>query len=148
MGRERFFLTLVRSSVANRSECECECTCYCTKQKQCSERNLISLKLKNRRSNLGRYFSLYSVSKFRDWHKQRECNSSLKLEVSSAFKIHIKALSSSAGNAVAQLVDALRYKPKVAGSNPNEVIGFCDLPNTSSRILAPGVDSVSSRNKS
>jgi hypothetical protein len=34
------------------------------------------------------------------------------------------------------LIEALRYKPKVAGSIPDEDIGFFNQPNPSSRAMA------------
>jgi hypothetical protein len=49
--------------------------------------------------------------------------------------------------AVAQLVEALCYKPEVAGSIPDEIIAFLNLPNPSSRIIALGFDSASNRNE-
>jgi hypothetical protein len=37
------------------------------------------------------------------------------------------------------VVEALCYKPKVTGSIPDEVIGFFNWPNPSSRIMALGL---------
>jgi hypothetical protein len=39
------------------------------------------------------------------------------------------------GYAVAQLIEALRYKRKVAGSIPNSVIGIFHLHNPSGRTM-------------
>jgi hypothetical protein len=41
-------------------------------------------------------------------------------------------------HAVAWLVEALFYKPEDQGSIPDEVIGFLNLPNPSSRTMALG----------
>jgi hypothetical protein len=58
------------------------------------------------------------------------------------FGIHLKkklvTLKTQAEHAVAQLVEALRYKPKVAGSIPDDVIGIFHLHNPSSRTMALG----------
>jgi hypothetical protein len=40
--------------------------------------------------------------------------------------------------AVAQLIEALCYKPKSRGFDPDEVIGFSNWPNPSSRTMALG----------
>jgi hypothetical protein len=42
------------------------------------------------------------------------------------------------GHAAAQLVEALRYKPKVAGSIPDCVIGNFHLHNSSGRTMDLG----------
>ena len=42
------------------------------------------------------------------------------------------------GHAVAQLIEALGYKPKAAGSIPDGVIGFFHLRNPSGRTMALG----------
>jgi hypothetical protein len=42
------------------------------------------------------------------------------------------------GHAVAYLVEALCYSQKVAGSNPDEVDFFFNLPNSSNRNMALG----------
>jgi hypothetical protein len=42
------------------------------------------------------------------------------------------------GHAVAQLLHALCYKPEGRGSIPDEVIGFINRPNPSSRTMALG----------
>jgi hypothetical protein len=42
-------------------------------------------------------------------------------------------------HAGAQFVEALCYKSKVAGSIPDEVIGFFNLPNPSCRTMALGL---------
>jgi hypothetical protein len=36
------------------------------------------------------------------------------------------------------MVEALRYKPKVTGSNPDEVMGFFNSPHPSSRTMVLG----------
>ena len=41
---------------------------------------------------------------------------------------------------MAQLVDALGYKPKVAGSIPDDVIGIFHRHNPSSRIMSLGLN--------
>jgi hypothetical protein len=41
-------------------------------------------------------------------------------------------------HAVAQLIEALCYKPKAASSIPNDIIGFFNLFNPSSRTMALG----------
>ena len=46
-----------------------------------------------------------------------------------------------------QLVKALHYSRKVAGSIPDGVIGIFQWHNPSSRTMALGVDSASNRNE-
>jgi hypothetical protein len=43
--------------------------------------------------------------------------------------------SSRRGHAVAELVEALCYKPECCGFEPDEVIGLFNWPNPSSRIM-------------
>jgi hypothetical protein len=49
--------------------------------------------------------------------------------------------------AVAQMVEALRYKPKGRGIVPDGVIGICHWHNPSGRNMALEVDSASNRNE-
>jgi len=50
---------------------------------------------------------------------------------------HVTSLPCLLGHAVAQLVEALRHKPEVAGSIPNGVIRIFHWHNPSSRTMAP-----------
>jgi len=51
------------------------------------------------------------------------------------------------GHAVAQLVEALLYKPEGRGFDPYGVISIFHLQNPSGRTMALGIESASNRNE-